>query len=391
MLKQLQEARLLKRAEEREKHLEEMNTILEGAKKEKRSLTDAENSTFEKLEKQVQQIDSELEKHSTSLEDLMNKMEERDLKIEKTKKADKKQSKEEEIEIRQFVEYVRTGQTRDLASANNGSVIPTTIAQKIVSRVYEISPLIQEATTYEVGENLNLPVYDDTAHVTSFITEFQEIVTSNGTFSSIPLKSQIIGTMAKIGKSLLNRTDLEVLPFIVDACAKSVAKFLENEIINNTNARFASTLANGVTQTQTAATAGTIAPAEVVEMKNSIPSMMLPNAKWLMHKDTLTYLQSLTDANGNFVFGNSLSENNGNVLLGYPVMLSDAMPRMGAGAREIYFGDFREGLAIKIGAQSAEVYRELYASQYAVGVGHFMECDVSASHSTQSISVLVGA
>lgn len=391
MLKQLQEARLLKRAEEREKHLEEMNTILEAAKKEKRSFTDAENSKFESLEKQVQQIDSELEKHSTSLEDLICKMEERDLKIEKTKKADKKQNKEEEIEIRQFVEYVRTGQTRDLASANNGSVIPTTIAQKIVDRVYEISPLIQEATTYNVGENLNLPVYDSDSHVTSFLTEFQEIVTSQGTFSSIPLKSQIIGTMAKIGKSLLNRTDLEVLPFIVDACAKSVARFLENEIINNTNARFASTLANGVTQTMTAATTGTIAPAEVVEMKNSIPSMMLPNAKWLMHKDTLTYLQSLTDANGNFVFGNTLAENNGNVLLGYPVMLSDAMPRMGAGAREIYFGDFAEGLAIKIGAQSAEVYRELYASQYAVGVGHFLEADVSASHSTQSISVLVGA
>jgi HK97 family phage major capsid protein len=110
-----------------------------------------------------------------------------------------------------------------------------------------------------------------------------------------------------------------------------------------------------------------------------------------MHKDTLTYLQSLKDGDGNFIFGNTLAENNGNVLLGYPVMLSDAMPTIGAAARQVYFGDFNEGLAIKIGAQSADVYRELFASQYAVGVGHFMECDVSASHSVQSITVMVGA
>jgi HK97 family phage major capsid protein len=381
---------LERKAFQRQQHMNEMESVLTDCKKENRALTEVENTTFENLEKKIQDIDAEFEKHGTNLEQIMDDIEQRDRKYEQTKKPNAKKQ-DNEMEIRQFVEYVRTGSTRDLASANNGSVIPTSIAQAIVDRVYEISPLIQEATTYNVGENLNLPVYDDSAHVTSFLTEFQEIVTSQGTFSSIPLKSQIIGTMAKIGKSLLNRTDLEVLPFIVNACAKSVARFLENEIINNTNAKFASTLANGVTQSMTAATAATIAPEEVVAMKNSIPSMMLPNAKWLMHKDTLTYLQSLTDTNGNFIFGNTLAENNGQVILGYPVMLSDAMPTMGAGARQIYFGDFREGLAIKIGSQTAEVYRELYASQYAVGVGHFMECDASASHSTQSISVLVGA
>jgi HK97 family phage major capsid protein len=383
---------LLKKAQQREQYISQMNEILTNVKKEQRSFTDEENKSFENLEKQIDAVDKELEKHGTDLEDLMKRMEERELKYEAIKKPEKHQKKQDnKVEERNFVEFIRTGQTRDLASANNGSVIPTTIAAKIVDRVFEISPLIQEAMIYNVGENLNLPVYDYSSHVTAFLTEFEEIVTSQGTFASVPLKNHIIGTMAKVGKSLLNRTDLDVLPFIIDACAKSVARFLENEIILNTNARFASTLANGVTQSMTTAATGAIAPEEVVEMKNSIPSSMLPNAKWLMHKDTLTYLQSLKDADGNFIFGNSLAENNGNQLLGYDVMLSDAMPRIGVGARQIYFGDFNEGLAIKIGAQSADVYRELFASQYAVGVGHFMECDVSASHSTQSITVMVGA
>jgi HK97 family phage major capsid protein len=386
-----QQMMLLKKAKQREEMLGQMKNMLE----EKRSFSTEEertkfDQTFDKLEREIEAIDKELESHGTDLTDLTERMEERQRKIEAINKKPEKK-KDDQTEIRQFVEFVRTGSTRDLQSANNGSIIPLTIANKIADRVFEISPLLENATIYNVSENLNLPVYDSTSHVTAFLSEFTEMVTTSGTFASIPMKSHIIGTMAKIGKSLLNRTDLEVLPFIVDACAKSVARFLENEIILNTNAKFASTLANGVTQSLTTATTGTIAPEEIVRMKNSIPSSMLPNAKWLMHKDTLTYLQSLTDADGNFIFGNTLAENNGNVLLGYPVMLSDAMPVIGVGARQIYFGDFQEGLAIKLGAQSAEIYREIFAREYAVGVGHFIEADVSASHSTQSISVLVGA
>lgn len=364
--------------EQRNNLIAELEGLLATAKTEKRSLSNTEITRFNTVKKQVEQIDIKLAEDSLK-EIASGKFETRGL------------SQGEQKEIRQFLQFVRSGESRDLAGANNGSVIPTTISNKIVDRVFEISPLIAEATIYNVGEDLNLPIYDYSTHVTSFLTEFTDIVESGGTFASIPLKSKIIGTMTKLGKSLVNRTDLEVLPFIINACAKSVARFVENEIITNANNKFASTLANGVTQSITTATTGAIAPEEIVRMKNSVPSIMLPNAKWLMNKNTLSYLQSLTDTQGRFIFGNTLSENNGNVLLGHEVMLSDAMSPIGAGARQIYFGDFREGLAIKIGAQSAEVFKELYAKQYAYGIGHFIEADVSASHSVQSISVLLGA
>ena len=142
----------------------------------------------------------------------------------------------EQEEVRAFINYVRTGEMRDLSSGQNGAVIPTSIAKQIVSRIFEISPLFAEATLYEVGEDLNLPVFNSDL-VTSFITEFQEILTSGGTFASVPLKSKIIGNLSKIGKSLINRTDLDVLPFIINAVAQNVVQFLENEIILNTNGR----------------------------------------------------------------------------------------------------------------------------------------------------------
>lgn len=361
--------------EKRNELLDELEALVNKYKSENRSLSGKDENRYQAIKREIGEIDKQLQAKKLNLNDFENRS----------------YSPQEQTEIRSFIQYVKTGEMRDLAGANNGAVIPTTIAKKIVDKVFEISPLFQEATLYNVGENLNLPIYNHDDHVSGFITEFTDVVLSGGTFSSVALESQIIGTMTKLGKSLLNRTDLDILPFIINACAKSVVKFLENEIILNTNARFASTLANGVTQTVTASGAGVISPADLVEIKNSIPSIMLPNAKWLLNKNTLSYLQSLEDADGNLLFGNNLSEIAGNTLLGYEVMLSDAMPAMGAGARQIYFGDFKEGLAIKLGIQSAEVYRELFAQQYAIGVGHFMEIDTSASHSTQAISVMIGA
>ena len=368
--------------EHRNELLQEMERILNQAKIETRSLSVQENKRFQELKAKIGTMDRE--KEQRDLESLASNS----IITKRNYKAPI--SPKEEEEVRAFIDYVRTGQTRDLSSGQNGAVIPTSIAQQIVSRIFEISPLFAEATLYEVGEDLNLPVFNSEL-VTSFITEFEEILTSGGTFASVPLKSKIIGTLSKIGKSLINRTDLDVLPFIINAVAQNVVQFLENEIILNTNGRFASTLATGVTQTLTAGATGVITPIDLVSLKNSIPSIMLPNAKWLLHKDTLSYLQSLTDANGNLLFGNNLSEASGNTLLGFECMISDAMPVMGASARQIYFGNFKEGLAIKLGAQSVEVYKEMFANQYAIGVGSFMEVDVSASHNAQAISCLVGA
>jgi HK97 family phage major capsid protein len=376
LIKSLEIRSFPEKMEKRNSLLEKAERLIDKAKVERRNLDSSEQREVDKLLNEVKTIDKELD-----VEEAAHKAETRTFKPTGTVTE----------EQRAFLDLIRTGESRNLASANNGSVIPVSIAKQISDRVLEISPLVNEATLYTVSEDLNLPVYDYTDHVSAFMTEFVDIVESSGTFTSVPMKSKIIGTMSKLGKSLVNRTDLDVLPFIINSCAKSVARFLENEIITNANGQFASTLANGVTQTVATGTTGEIAPEEMVAMKNSIPSVMLPNAKWLMHKDTLSYLQSLTTTTGEFLYGNTLAEGNGNVILGHEVMLSDAMPTIGAGARQIYFGDFKEGLAIKIGAQSAEVYRELYAKQYALGVGHFIEVDVSASHSTQSISVLVGA
>lgn len=44
-----------------------------------------------------------------------------------------------------------------MTTGDNGAVIPTSIANKIIEKVIEISPLFSMATRYNVGGTLNIP------------------------------------------------------------------------------------------------------------------------------------------------------------------------------------------------------------------------------------------
>jgi HK97 family phage major capsid protein len=66
------------------------------------------------------------------------------------------------------------------------------------------------------------------------------------------------------------------------------------------------------------------------------------------------------------------------------------MPQMGAGNKEIFYGDF-SGLHVKMtqGLQM-QVLNERFADQYAVGIVAVIECD-SAIVESQKVAAFVGA
>src|SRR4051794_40884595 len=86
---------LLKKAQKREVLIDEMQNLLNTCKEEQRNFTDTENANFEKLEKQIDELDKELQKHDTNLEDLTNRMEERNRKYEAIKNPEKHQKKQD--------------------------------------------------------------------------------------------------------------------------------------------------------------------------------------------------------------------------------------------------------------------------------------------------------
>lgn len=86
---------------------------------------------------------------------------------------------------------------------------------------------------------------------------------------------------------------------------------------------------------------------------NIVASLRKPykaNATWLMHSTTAARLMGITDDNGRRLWAptGNLIEGVEHPLLGYRVELDDSMPELsaGAGAHPIAFGDFRQGYVI---------------------------------------------
>ena len=117
--------------------------------------------------------------------------------------------------------------------ANNGGIIPAHIANKIIEKVKELCPIYSMATVYNVGGDLVFPVYDDSADTgAALVEDMQELTESAGKFTTIKLQNHIVGVLKLISKSLMNRSDFDLLSFIVSKVAENIRDFLENACLN---------------------------------------------------------------------------------------------------------------------------------------------------------------
>ncbi len=126
--------------EKRNNLLDEMEGLLSKSKEETRSLTDDESNRFDEIKSEIAKIDK-----TVAADEEVRSFE---------KKEVKKVNGEEEqraLEEESFVKFIK-GEERALDVAGNGGVIPTSIANKIVDKVKELSPIYRLATVYNVVE-----------------------------------------------------------------------------------------------------------------------------------------------------------------------------------------------------------------------------------------------
>jgi HK97 family phage major capsid protein len=378
--------------EKRNAMLDKLDSILAKAKEEKRAFDEAELKEVADLKEEIRKIDE-----SIKLEEEVRGLEKKEIKAPEQRSAEEIRAEVITKEERAFVEYIKGIDTRALSSSGQGVVIPLSIANRIIDTVKNMSPILSKATIWDVSGDLIIPSYDYTQHVPAgYYTELATMTAQSANFGSVKLGNTIVAALALISKSLINRTDVDIVPFIVNEIAKAVAYFLEKELLVNANGSVGNGatklggLANS-TQSLTGATTMVITPQELIKTQLLVAQVYQQDCAWIMHPNTLGYIQGLTAGAGNnmLIMGNTLSQDAPYTLLGKPVYVSDQMPQMGVGANEIFYGDF-SGLHVKLtqGVQM-QVLNERFADQYAVGVVAVVECD-SAIVEPRKIAKYVG-
>lgn len=376
-------------------------TLVNTAESEKRELTPDEAAELAEIRDDIQRIKKYL--------DIVDEID--DSRPSKTVEGEAKEAKDvidgedaracgddkerEVAETRSFENYLRGRviheRAGELAPANNGAVIPKTIAKKIIDHVYEICPILAKADKYTIKGDLELPYYDNvtvgtgTPLTCTYQSEFVAMSSTTGNFTTISLGGFLAGALCKVSRSLINNVDFDIVGFVVKEMGVAIARFVEHELINGTSGKITG-LSNS-TNVKTAAAANAITANELIELQAQVPDVYQANACWIMAPATRTAIRELKDNMQRYLLQDDISLPFGKSLLGKPVYISDNMPALATGNMSVVYGDL-SGLAVKFSEDiNIQVLREKYADEHAVGVIGWLELD-SKIADQQKIAVL---
>lgn len=381
----------------------EMEELIGKAKSEVRAFSEDEAKRISEIEKEVEGLNAtiEAERRTEAVKASINAK----------KQAEKRAEAPAEIpegtqnnnitdgESRAFLSFIQSGgrlpaETRageqNITMGNNGAIIPVSIANQIINKVYEICPIMAGSTRYAVKGQLNIPVWGDAnGHniTVGYQEEFKELTADAGKFTSVELKGHLIGSLVLIGKSVINNSQVDITSFIISEIAKKIAQFNEGELLTGTE-KIQGALNTSNVFTTSSATA--ITADDLIDLQSMIPSAYQVNACWTMNPDTFTRIRKLKDANGQYLMMSNTSNISNAfpyIILGKPVYLSDNMPKVEAGAKAILYGDY-SGLSTNIREQfEIQVLNEKYSTQHAIGIEAWYELDAKVTDH-QKLAVL---
>ena len=331
------------------------------------------------LEDEMREIlDAEAKKDNVPMEeDNMNT----ERACEEEKRALEQRALQEEKAFEAYIRnsYNERGTETDLTKGDNGAVIPATIANRIIKKVYDICPILERSSKFNVKGTLTIPYYNEVSpadHITvAYAEEFTPLTSHVGKFTStITLTGFLAGALVKVSRSLINNSQFNIVDYVIDLMADHIARFIEKELLIGTPAVVDPespakvlglyTLTNAVT----AAASNAITADEIVKLHDAVKDRYQQNAIWIMSPATRTALRLLKDEMGRYLLQDDISSPFGASLLGKPVYVSDNMPEIASGNNVIYYGDMK-GLATKFDEEiNIQVLRERFADEHADGV-----------------------
>lgn len=359
---------------------------------EERAFTEDEQKSFNTMSAQVKSLTASIEAEERA-RDLQLKP------VELKKDEGKKEPTAEEraaSEERAFVDFIRGTVSEERAGelnrTDNGAVIPSSIANKIIKKVYDICPIAARATRYNVKGTLSIPFYPvtekgTTADITmNYASEFSELASTSGKFSSVDLQAFLAGVLCKVSKSLINNSQFDILNFVIDHMAEQIARWLEKELLVGTAGKISGLSTINLTVTAAAATA--VTADELIDLQGKVKDAFQANACWIMSPATRQAIRKLKDREDRYLLNPDYRDGYGYTMLGKPVFVSDNMPDMATGKKAIFYGDM-SGLALKFSEDiNIEVLRERFATEHAIGVVGYVECDAKIENE-QKIAALV--
>lgn len=364
--------------EKRAALLAQMDKATADAINETRAMTEDEVAAFEDLKAQVEALTATINAIKAA-EDAKPTEPAPAAEPEVSAEPEDKET-DEEKETRALAAYIRATvqgtQSRALTLGDSGAIIGKTIAQQIVTKAVEISPILSAARKFNAKGEVAVPVFTNGISV-AYKKDFAALTAGSSSFSAVVLKPILAGALTLVDKSLLAESDLDLVAFVVSEMATSLAAFFDKAFLqgSSTDGEIKGIAAS--TNVLTAASATAITADELIDLQEKIPDSKRAGAFWVMTTATRSAIRKLKDGDGDYLLNKDATAQWGYSLLGSPVFAADGISGIATGKAAVVYVNPSVGVGLKLSnGFEIEILRELYAAQHAIGVCGWVQGDI---------------
>lgn len=293
---------------------------------------------------------------------------------------------------RAFEAYLRTGQENgELAefraqsvgtNTAGGYLVPTGFRAKLIERMKQFGGIAEAAETFNTSEGnpINYPTIDDTANIGEIVAEGgtfaagADLVFATRALSAYKYMAGGAGNLPlKVSWELRDDSAFDLVAFLTRTLGTRIARVQAVHWATGTGSGQPQGIVTPIT-TSGAIASNATGPtyAELLATVNFLDPAYWAGSKWLMNSATLAKIQGLVDTTGRPLLNPSTegisSSPGGQTLLGYPVVIDQAMPAMAASAKFLAFGNINEAYVIRrVKDVTLVVLNELYAANGQTG------------------------
>lgn len=334
--------------EQRNNALDKMDEIKKnvnanGTGSEARSLTGQETSEFRSLVNEVSAIDTQIEE----IRNLKgNKVEERDMaeqNLVEQRSAIQSFIKNDKAGMEERAQYVNTTQ--------DGSVlIPEQIADEILRKMEETSPVFEQARKYPSIEGTLKIAKENTDDQAGFVGENEEIPSIALKFGHVTLTQKRVGAAVTLTQQLLNDGAVDLLGYSANLLARRAARAVEKSIFKGEGGEkgFVGIFSDQVTDSKDlnkVKISASVTADELADITGSVNPAYLDGAAFYMSRELFNQIRKIKDGTGDFLLqSRDVNGRIGQTILGFPVYISDVLAKEDG----ILFGNISNAYGILI-------------------------------------------
>lgn len=245
-----------------------------------------------------------------------------------------------------------------------GYKLPAQASGKLSEAIRKESVFRQIATSIKAYSGNNHILAKDCDDIAAYIAPGEEIPGSDADqdFTPYTVESHKLAVIVKLTSDFVHDVSFPVEKYLIERLGKNFGRAEDNGFINGTGVNEPTGILADTNGADVALTTPTLTYDNMLTLYHSTDKRYRKNAVWLMNDETALYLRKLKDDDGNYLWNTS-----NDTILGKPVVITEYMPGIKAGAKPVAFGDFSYYWIIDRDPASVQTLKELYLNTGHIG------------------------